>query len=262
MKIFKYFDSLGQFSRYLAEGTVQPKYTSSQVSMTAGADWTGTDSWEQAENLLQYGDKEAADKILSEGFEAVRSHGQMARRQVYTSPVGFAPHVPNYIAGRPNNMINCRQVRQPSPVINVVYNISNNGGVSSEAMRRAAISLLAALYNIECSGTRVNLFLCDISKWPSRGEYLGWTIKIKSASQPFDILKMAYPMTNTSMLRRHSFRFTEVTPHECGDYGSAVHDANCLKNTIPALRGDIKAVHFTDINGLSVAEVQKMICER
>lgn len=258
MDKFKYFNSLGQFSKYLAETRVLAGFKSDQASKNGCQSFTGTASWDEAEALFIKGDKKAADAIMAEGFSKVTAKGYRNQRQLYSSRVGIMPHVPNYIAGRPNSMINVRTNRVPSPVINVLYNISNNAGISAADMRVRAIRLLAALYNIECSGTRVNLYLCDIS---SIDDVIGWVIKLKDSGQPFDILKMAYPLTNPSMLRRHSFRFTEVFPHEGYGYGRAVHGTASIKKIIPLCRGaEIKSVHYSTLGDKTIEQIQSELC--
>lgn len=235
MKIFKKFEGLNEFERYLNESPVQPNYKesynqSSQKKESGFRNWYGTHSWTEAQNLFAHGDTKIAKEIEGGVVDTVRNSKRM-KATLKTAVVGFMPHVPNFIAGRPNSMITVIKQPKKASVVTVVYNMSVNAGVTPEAIKRAAIKTLSAVKMLEDSGTRVNLYICDISiGWD--GDTIGWAMKIKSSGQHLDILKTAYPLCHPSMLRRHSFRFTEVTPQNFGvcSYGKASEDVTELCN--------------------------------
>lgn len=225
---FKKFEGLWAFEKYLNENDVQPNYKesynqASQRKEEGFRNWYGTHSWTEAQTLFAHGDSATAKEITSGVLDTLKNNKRTVAK-IETAVVGCAPHVPNFIAGRPNAMIRLINVPKKASVVTIIYNMSVNAGVSPENIKQAAVKTLSAIKMLEDSGTRVNLYICDISE--RNNEQIGWTLKIKTASQHLDILKTAYPLCHPSMLRRHSFRFTEVTPQNFGicEYGRAVYD--------------------------------------
>ena len=212
-KIFKKFDSIKNFNDYLNKGTVQENFKDAQFSQNEETydDWYRTRNYDAATNLMLYGDRELQKKIERAGVSDVRTNIQknMVRKQMYSSVVGAAPNVPAYISGAPNSMIAIRQTKVRQRVVNVAYNCAVYGGTSAEDIVSSCAKLISALMLIEAKGVRVNMYAVDFDTAPN--EYVSFAIKIKSAGQHFDTLKMAYPMCHPSMNRRHKFRFTEIT---------------------------------------------------
>lgn len=212
-QIFKKFDSIKSFNDYLNKGTVQPNFTGAEYSKTKELDgsWYKTSDYKQATDLLLFGDKELQKKIEAAGVSDVRTniYKNMTRKQMYSSVVGAAPNVPAYISGAPNSMIAIRQTKVRQKVVNVAYNCAVYGGTSVDSIINSCAKLISALMLIEAKGVRINLYAVDFDTEP--GEYVSFAIKIKSAGQHFDTLKMSYPMAHPSMNRRHKFRFTEIT---------------------------------------------------
>ena len=211
-KIYKKFESIKSFNDYLNKGTVQPNFINAQTSQRKDdSDWFMSNNYEEATDLLLFGDKELQKKIEKAGVADVRTniYKSMTRKQMYSSVVGAAPNVPAYISGAPNSMIAIRQTKVRQRVINVAYNCAVFGSVSAEDIVEACAKLISALMLIEAKGIRVNMYAVDFDTKPD--EYVSFAIKIKSAGQHFDTLKMAYPMAHPSMNRRHKFRFTEIT---------------------------------------------------
>lgn len=252
MEKYVKFESLRAFEDYLNSHKPTKYYqTYNAQSQTEGrADWYGTKSFTQAEALFKKGDMKIASEIATGVIQTTAASKRRTNR-LQTSVVGMAPHVPNYIAGRPNSMINMISEPKKVRVITAMYNISVNGGVSPESMKKAAVQMLSAIKILEDNGVRVNLYLADLSK--RNDDIIGWSMKIKSSSQHLDVLKTAYPLCNPSMLRRHSFRFTEVTEHDFGygQYGSAVKDTTELckqtgiRNAVSISYYDLKTSYTT-----------------
>lgn len=231
-KTYKKFDGLWEFEKYINSTPLARHYrnASDQHSHreTAGySNFSGTKTWQEAEKLFAHGDMTIAKEIES-GVIATMKNSRRMTAKIESAVVGTVPHVPNYLAGIPTAMIRLRTMPKKTSVITAVYNISVNGNVSAEDMKDAAIKMLSAVKMLENSGVRVNLYLADISV--GRGDTIGWAMRIKSAGQHLDILKTAYPLCHPSMLRRHSFRFTEVTENDFGYgmYGRAENDVTEL----------------------------------
>lgn len=233
--VYKTFGSVGEFSRYLATTPTKEEFEAmykgpvSQRVDEYRAKWSGSKSYEAADKMLLYGARDLAEKLEQAGVRQTRIklQRQQPKRVIRTAVTGFAPHVPNYIAGIPTAMITVREKRVQQKVMTICYNCGIRWQISSDDIIKATANLMSAAMQIEASGTRVNMYV--ISSGDNNGgrkgeQFYYASVKIKEAGQAFDTLKMAYPLIHTSMFRRHMFRFIEVTPglskNFVGSYGS------------------------------------------
>ena len=266
--IYKCFDTVQQFDNYIKAGKTQPKHTDEDsLTETSWADWYGTKTFRDAQRLLEYGDSDTARDVY-EGVTLKSAAIKRTTRQVRASVTGFAPHVPNAIAGVPCSMIRVNYIPVKTRVLTVVYNISVNGGISAQSMKQAAVTMLSAINTIEAHGTRVNLYVCDLSRWkfhhvgrPDEVQEVGWLLKIKSSTQHLDILKTAYPLCNPAMLRRHSFRFTEITEGIKGrSYGYAHEDTSELCKKCGLRK--VVSIAYSEASSLGVEDLSDLILEK
>lgn len=234
------FNNITEFYKFLETHPIKDefkKYGDEPSSVTGTWEWTGTESYEAATRLLLHGDPEAKSRIDQSGYKATLRNVNRTERKRTTvlAPCGFLPHVPNFLAGRPNNMFAQRIQMQRKKVLNVAYNTGACGGTDAVEMLNAASDVLSAIIRCEAGGVRINLWSVAIAK--SGGDYAVSAIKIKDSAQHIDLLKMAYPMTSPSMHRRHVFRFREVLPglpsKFADGYGMTTNDDDeceqCLK---------------------------------
>lgn len=239
------FDHITEFYDYLCAGTRQQAWvdTYTESSKDGSYDWTGTRSYEEASDLLLHGDPDAKRRIDEKGVAKMlnKVNHMEKQRNTYLGPCGFLPHVPNFIAGRPNSMVAERMELKRKKVLTVCYNVAAPGGESASDMQQVASDVLSAILKIESGGVRVNLWAVAISS--SRNskrerDYVCTAVKIKDSNQHIDLLKMAYPLTHPSMFRRHVFKFREVLPdlpsHFAPGYGCTEQDgdrmAQCVKH--------------------------------
>lgn len=209
-EIFKRYESLKQFNDYLNKGTVQPAFYG-ESSHTNGERFTGTASYEEAEERMMKGDSELQKRIEAAGVAQTRIkvQKQTARRQTYSSVVGAIPNVPAYISGSPNSMIAQKYVRTKKKVITINYSMTAHGGTDKEEIIRASANIASAILLIEATGVRVNLYTSFCAE--SGKNLIGLSLKIKDASRKLDTLRMSYPLAHSSFLRRQCFRWEEVT---------------------------------------------------
>lgn len=165
----------------------------------------GTESYAAANDMMLHGWREGAERINAYMTQAPAAVSDRPRN--YNAVVGFAPNVPNYIAGVPLNMINCKRVRVPARVVDIIYNCAVSHSVSPQAIEAAAAKLFNVIAGLERGGVRVNLWVMEVSY--GAPEYHAAAVKIKTASQPFNLLKMVYPIVHPSFLRRHMFAVKE-----------------------------------------------------
>lgn len=223
------FNSIGEFVSFLDRGTNQypDRYgmdSSQRTDSTKVSDCT-TASYEEANSLLAYGNKVEAERIMStkawkEACE--RIHAARKKREVFASVVGFAPHVANYIAGVPNQMLRTRNVEKKSNTITLVIACSTPWNLSAEAMLKASENIAIAVQQIESGGTRVQIYagagfttyyVDEHNHSKDTGKTLSAWVRIKAFQQKFELLRTLYPIGNPSFFRRHMFRLMEITPN-------------------------------------------------
>lgn len=207
------WDSVSQFSRYLAKTPTSGVFKSKDdlLSRSDDYDFHHTYSWDEADNLLRTGDREFFKKMTArEKMRGMKGTGIASKPQYFTDVCGFVPHVPNYVMGLPNNMINKKVVRyKSSKVVTVMYNPSVHCGIKTDEMIDAAIKVMDFVLSLEREGYKVNLYIIQGS---SKGnESITNIVRIKASEDYTDKLKLAYPMINPSMFRRHFVRCMEVS---------------------------------------------------
>lgn len=212
-ELFKRFDNVLDFARYLDNGTTQPAFIDNASSQQEGTeDWYGTTDYNTARDLFLYGDAKSAARVNAAGLNKTIENlqGRAPRTKQFTDIVGGAPCVPNFLVGRPDSMYNTRRPITTAPVFNVVYNCSVSGSVSRDTIDTTAAALLGAVLILENSGARVNLYVCDVTA-DNKNKIFGAVVRVKPADQKINLRKIAYCICNTAFERRQMFKFTEVT---------------------------------------------------
>ena len=262
-EIFKRYESLKAFNDYLNNGKTQPAF--SERSRTSGEQFTGTNSYEDAERKMMQGDSELQKKIEEAGVAqtSIKVQKRVQRRQAYSSVVGAIPNVPAYISGAPNSMIAQRMVKTKKKVLNIGYSMTTRGDVDKNDIIKASAKIVSAILNIEAGGVRVNLYTLFCAK--NQSHTIGLSLKVKDSSRKIDTLRMSYPMAHPSFLRRQCFRWEEVTEnvpdcYACG-YGyvpESKEQAEFFKRN--GLKFD-KVLMFENIQYASVGDIIKMMTE-
>lgn len=269
MKVIqKHFNSITEFDKYLCENETQPNFKGLEISQKEGnEDFRKTRTYEEAKNLLLHGDKELAKKIEDAGVAKTRLKlkTQQTRRQLFSAVVGVAPNVPNALAGVPTSMISVKEIRCKTKVLNIFYNIAADCTISADTIIKLSAKFVAACMLIEAQGIRLNINVGCVSK--KKKQNVACSVLIKSAAQPFDVLKMVYPLAHPSMLRRHFLRFIEVTENVSKDfvntYGAPVKSKETIKEIINNSKKFNAVLSFYDINEeMTAEEVAKEIINR
>lgn len=243
------FDSITQFEHAISTREITSAFSYDPSSQKTGDyrhEWTGTKDYDEANNLLLYGDAESKARIDDKGVASVIKQTTRTERQRMTvlSPCGFLPHVPNFLAGRPNNMLSERITLKRKKVINVCYNIVGSASVDANDLQNEAANALSAILIAERHGVRINLWAVEVTS--EGGNYEVMAIKIKDSAQHIDLLKMAYPLTHPSMLRRHGFKFKEtlagLPSGFAHGYGRPEYDDNKIKQCLSYIGVDVDAI--------------------
>lgn len=266
----KRFDSLTAFHEYLENGKTQSffDYPRSHEESDWRTKQTGTATYKQADELFLFGDKELAEKIESAGVADMRMKlsRQKPQRIIRSSVVGFAPNVPAYVAGTPNSMFSVKKINVPQQVIKVAYSLSIDWTVDAQEIIDVSAKFISACMLVESNGVRLDV---DVV-WPVKAKIkskkydtICACVKIKDSGTSFDVLKMSYPLAHSSMLRRHIFRFAEVSPEAKGyqkQYGYIINDVDEIKRAMDVYGKNVDSVlSFYDIRFKSVEDIAKII---
>ena len=205
------FDSINAFNEYITNTPINKTFQWRTLQSTAGTTkFTGTESYEQAQNLLKSGVNDIAKRIndklsgLKHAFEPVKK-----QRPAY-GMAGYQACVPRYIQGVPDSMVYKKQVIQKQKVINIYKSISYNAGVTTESLINDSCLTAYLVKAIEDKGIKVNLYITFVSNADKRS--VGATIKVKDSKERVNISKLSFTTAHPSMLRRLMIRFVEVCP--------------------------------------------------
>lgn len=215
-----YFQSVGDLVTWIGK-TPQTKlgreYSSSTATDSSSKEFTGTESFDEAQRLLRDGDSKLARMIndTKRDIKAKSHGGNTKSNMIVRSAQGFLPDIGAYMTGHPVNMFNIKQGIKPiSKVISVVYNCGVGYATTTNQMISAAVKVSEAIATLEARGYRVNIYVGKkVMKRPlkrtSKIEKIGTLVKIKDAGKPLDPLRVSYPLAHPSFSRRHLFAVAE-----------------------------------------------------
>lgn len=208
---YREFDSIHEFVSYIEGTPLNEVFRWEKLASTdtTQKNWYMTNNYEDAKYKLSNGDKNMAEKLT--GLLKVEKHPEnmMVQKPAYTV-AGYQASVPRYLQGIPTNMISKKSVVQKQKVITITKNIGYTANFSGQQIVDEAIKAVKLINTIEANGIRCNLYVTSIAQAGSTA--VGFRIKVKSASERTNMSKLAFPLSNPSMLRRFSFRYREVAP--------------------------------------------------
>ena len=206
----KQFNSINELVRYLDNAKVSSTWQGylQDSKRTDDPSWSGYNTYDEAREMILKGDAGLAKKLRGTEKLDINIPITGTRRRITTAVAGFAPHVPNYIAGVPNNMLWCVEKKVQQHILTIVYNIGCLSGSSGDEVTKVSARIMSAIMSAERKGHRINLWVA--SAQTKGGQKCGFLCKIKEAGQHIDTHKMALPMISPAMNRRFGFRFRET----------------------------------------------------
>ena len=228
--IFNKFNSVEEFSNWLQSTPQTEKGKRYNYSANGSSRFTGTKNFEEAQNLLKYGDKVNADKIAAT-IRKIKAQGKgnETLNKLYNSPCGFMPIVPKVLAGDPQNMLAIKkQSYNSTKVINIAYNVAVDCTRTTEDLIETAAKVANVIASLERNGYRVNLYVYSCGM-DLKFKYYSLLVKIKDSGKYLDTLRIAYPLVNPSFYRRHVFGYMERLKgfNLNNTYGKIVHEEGC-----------------------------------
>lgn len=223
---FKKFNSINEMVSYLDNAEVSTTFKGSWLSSQSVGNIAekGYETYAEAREKILHGDALLAKKLRGTEKLDINIPCTGTKKKMCTGVAGFMPHVPNFLAGVPNNMIFVQEKKVKQPIITIVYNIGCLSGSSGELVTKVSARIMSAIMSAERKGYRVNLYVASAqTEWQ---EACGMLVKIKDSGQHIDTLKMALPMISPAMNRRFGFRFREtmegLSSGWVGGYGSSM----------------------------------------
>lgn len=213
--IYEEFRSLDQLMRELKKRPKNAIMKSENSSERRGKSFSGTDSYEEAEKLLENGYVEVLSKLRSDVKNKSKISSKFTSELDHPIPhnavVGYAPCVPAAILGLPNSMISTDRKPMKRKTLSILYSIGANCDTKADWFTQAGAAMLSAVDIIERSGIQTEIWM---NFFPSQnGDELTFpTVKIKSYGERYSVQKISFPIANPSMFRRIGFKWLETTP--------------------------------------------------
>lgn len=180
------------------------------ASKTGSESFTGTASFEQADNLRRKGDKKSL-AMLNEykiKFDKYIQYNNGYKIKQRNDIHGFVPIVPNAIIGLPLSMINQSREAKKVKGIDIFYNVSIRSATETKDIARKGAIMLSLIDALERKGFRVNLKVGSVSM--KKNTVHGVVTTMKRYDEPLNIRKLAYYLVNPSCLRRTFFKLKET----------------------------------------------------
>lgn len=219
------FRSLNQLMEELHKRPNNRFMISSHESEEADYGFTGTESYEQAEQMLVNGYLDVLDKLRRDVKEQNKINAKyaadIAHPMPHTSVVGFCPCVPNAILGLPNSMVSVDRKPMKRKTLSILYCPRGHGGKEKEWFINAGVALLSAIDLVEKSGIEVQLKICFKYSQDNSGYELTFpTVMIKDYGERYSLQKISFPIAHPSIFRRIGFKWLETSPDIQKDYSS------------------------------------------
>ena len=212
-------------SRKLNNVFCDKRELSSQATGRSAKNFTRTDNYEEAMELISGGWNEPLEQIKKGTANNFKSNATLNKSRPQTGVVGYAPCVPNAIMGLPNSMIMTEKTPSKVKAVTILFSMSVTANYSQEQILKAGIVVLNIINDLELAGYRVKLDV-EICGSQEGDEYCSARVNVKDWRQPLDLKKVAFPISHPSMFRRFGFRWLETYPSltNCGyrnGYGSS-----------------------------------------
>lgn len=183
-------------------------------SNSTGSYFSGTQSYDEALNLLKKGWLPEAQKITKQ-LKSNAHQNTLSSTPTY-SVVGHQPSVARYLQGIPTNMITRKPQTKAQKIITLNRSMAYNCNWSTEAIQEQGLKTLGIIQGLEAQGYRVKLNM--VAVMVNSNEVAVCKIVIKKPEEHLQLSKVAFPLSHPSMLRRLLFRWIEKFVELQSDY--------------------------------------------
>lgn len=217
------FSSISEFMAELQKRPDNPVKQGDSSHKRSSDGWSGTVTWEDAEEQFMHGIPERCTMLKSSlrEYKLTQGGGYLKKRRPENYYTGHSPNVPAAIMGLPKSMRRVKTVKQKVKTLNLYYDACMSAMTEPEDLQKAGETVLKAVYLLEKMGYRVQLTGIPFTGYDGK-ETVFVSIKLKDYRQPLDLLKLSFPLTSPAMFRRFGFRYLETHPnitHVFSGYG-------------------------------------------
>lgn len=266
MDIFNRFESISDLTDYLKAHEFTAQFLTNTESITkADSAYTkkffDTETFEEADEMLKYGDKKLAKKLQAELLDVQRVETETEITQSLELDVcGFFPDVAAYLSGDPCNMVNLVDTfADKEKVLNLIWQNDASYKINAKSIQTCAARVVNVILGLEKIGYKVNLYYGYAAHVGNYKHATGALVKIKNSDEYIDTLRMAYPLVSASMKRRHMFNYMEKTPgvHESFTYshGYPAKISKVFKDEVEGM----KVINYNDFYYKSCDEIKDYI---
>lgn len=209
--VIERYNGVNEFVKTISSRKPNTVWAGKELSSdTADKQFTMTKNYAESVEIMTKGYADGLNEMKATKGTKVRTASNVSKRIPQASVVGYAPHVPNAIAGIPQSMIGTQTITMKSKVISIIYNGGGDCGVYTADFVRAGRNLLEVVTMLELQGYRVGVEIMDDFCGSEQKGFL--FIKVKEQRQPINPLKLAYMLIHPSFFRRQGFRWLETCP--------------------------------------------------
>lgn len=255
---FKQFGSIDDMFKYLdGFGKVTE---SSEAGCLTSPSWYASESYDEARQRCVKGDDNLAKMLRGSDKLDIHIPSTGTRKRMMTGVAGFAPHVPNFLAGVPNNMIFVKEQKIQKKVITVMYGCNTLGSVEPDEIAKVSARVLSCVMSMERKGYRINLYAVNAAE--QNGVKSGFSVKIKDSGQHIDVLKCAFPLLSAAWNRRFAFRYREVASNFTAGMGHSMYGYD-LRSFLDKhnVKYDIALNYYDAAKVNTVEELEKLFIE-
>lgn len=212
------FKTISEFEKYI---TTQPvnsafqgrKSRNNLISTKWGSSFSGTESFEEAVDLLHNGWQDKSQELVKKLKVVERDMAPVMKQQRVIGVAGYQPIVPLFLMGVPAAMASTKMQPVKRKVVTVVKSIGYPASTSTSQWTEQSVKALSVVKKLESNGYRVNVDVIDGGYDNTNGgTYYTCRVRVKNANERLNISKMAFSLCHPSIERRLFFRFEEVYP--------------------------------------------------
>lgn len=209
--VLEKFDSIYELDRVISarhNNSIFRRQSSDQGDDSG--DWSHCGSYAEARTLLQKGYKESCE-IMKRELEIFKTSVNVHRNKQIKDVYGYAPVVANAIKGYPKAMLRTekKEIVRKQRTYHFLFTNEDNCGTSAESISKAGITLLKLCYILDINGVKTKIdTTCNFSR--EDNDIYCCLIRIKDYRQPFNLMKMSYPISHPAFFRRQGFKAIET----------------------------------------------------
>jgi len=187
------------------------------------SDWAGC-TLTEAYNFIKEGWTKELQAVITEAKSLEKFENKISKSLPIADLIGYVPHVPNFLVGVPQSMVNFKSTPKKSKIVTIVYDGDVSSGVKTKEKAEYSSKIVAQIINLEKQGYRVRLYsMNSYNDKQINHDITSYSmfVKVKSEDQPIDIKRIMFPLVHIGYQRQIGFHWYETLPKAVnfGGYG-------------------------------------------